>query len=184
MATGLVMVLAAATLTACASGARPDSMAFTNTAGAPVTQAEPGYKAFRVVHVDGGSKTNPLWMSSVSSEDFQKALESSLQSLGLLSDDPAKAKAEITANLQALDRPLAGLDMSVTSKVRYSAKSTSDQKVIFDDTVAATGTAKFGDALVGVQRLKLANEAAMKENIKAFVERLRKSLTSSQIAAN
>ncbi|CAN7199083.1 hypothetical protein LJR225_000640 [Phenylobacterium sp. LjRoot225] len=180
----MVMVLAAATLTACASGARPDSMAFTNTAGAPVTQAEPGYKAFRVVHVDGGSKTNPLWMSSVSSEDFQKALESSLQSLGLLSDDPAKAKAEITANLQALDRPLAGLDMSVTSKVRYSAKSTSDQKVIFDDTVAATGTAKFGDALVGVQRLKLANEAAMKENIKAFVERLRKSLTSSQIAAN
>lgn len=184
LATGLAIVLAAATLTACASGARPDNMAFTDTVGAPVAPTDPGYRAFRVVHVDGGSKTNPLWMSSVSSEDFQKALESSLRSVGLLSDDPGKAKVEITANLQELHRPLAGLDMSVTSKVHYSAKSTTDQKVIFDDLVAATGTAKFGNALIAVQRLQLANEAAMKENIKAFIGRLRKALPTSQAAAN
>jgi len=184
-ATLIALALASSMLAACAEGARPDSMALTAPAGAPpVSQTEPGYKTLRVSHVDGGGKTNPLWMSSVSSEDFQKALENSLRALGLLADDPAKAKTEITANLQDLQRPLAGLDMTVTAKVHYAAKSTADQKVVFDDVVAASGTAKFGDALIAVQRLQLANEAAMKENIKAFVERLRKVLAESQTASN
>ena len=183
--TALVFACAAATVTACAEGARSDSMALTIAPGAAaVGQTDPGYKAYRVAHVDGGSKTNPLWMSAVSSEDFQKALEGSLRAMGLLADDPAAAKTEISANLQDLQRPLAGLDMSVTSKVHYTAKSTADQKVVFDDVVAATGTAKFGDALIAVQRLQLANEASMKENIKAFIERLRKSLEGAKTASN
>ena len=181
---GLALALAIASLAACAEGARPESMALTTTPGAEASKADPGYKAYRVAHVDGGSKTNPLWISTVSSEDFQKALESSLRAIGFLADDPATAKAEITANLQDLQRPLIGLDMSVTSKIRYSAKSTADQKIVFDDVVAATGTATVGDALLGVQRMQLANEASIKANIKAFIERLRKSLAPAQTASN
>lgn len=177
------MAMIAANLAACAEGARPESMALTAAPGVAAAAAtDPGYKAFRVAHVDGGGKTNPLWESSVSSEDFQKALESSLRATGLLADDPSAAKSEITANLQDLNRPIVGLDMTVTSKVHYSAKSTSDQKVIFDDVVAASGTAKFGDALIAVQRLQLANEASMKENIKAFIDRLRKTLSEVKTA--
>lgn len=180
----MVVMSIAATLTACAEGARPEGMAFTNTFGSPVAAADAGYKAYRVSQVEGGSETNPLWMSSVSSADFQSALESSLRSLGLLSDDPSHARVEITADLQKLQRPLVGIDLSVTSTVHYSARRTVDQKIIFDDTVAATGTAKFGDALYAVRRLQLANEAAMKENIEAFIERLRKSLYSPTVPAN
>jgi hypothetical protein len=176
--------VAAASLTACAEGARPEGMALNTFNTSRIAATDPGYKAFRVTHVDGGGKTNPLWESSVSSEDFQKALENSLGAMGLLADDPATARNEITANLQDLNRPLAGLDMTVNAKVHYSAKSTADQKVIFDDVVAASGTAKFGDALLGVQRLQLANEAAMKENIKAFIDRLRKALGEVKTAAN
>jgi hypothetical protein len=170
------VALAAASLAACAEGARPEGMGILTARGAALTPADLGYKAFRVAHVDGGGKTNPLWESSVSSEDFQKALENSLRTYGFLADDPATAKDEITANLQDLKRPLAGLDMTVTSKVHYAAKSTADQKILFDDVVAASGTAKFGDAILGFQRLQLANEESMKENIKAFIERLRTSL--------
>jgi hypothetical protein len=170
------IALAAASLAACAEGARPEGMGLLTSGGTALTAADPGYKAFRVAHVDGGSKTNPLWESSVSSEDFQKALENSLRTYGFLADDPASAKNEITANLQDLKRPLAGIDMTVTSKVHYAARSTGDQKVIFDDVVAASGTAKFGEAIIAVQRLQLANEASMKENIKAFIDRLRKAL--------
>jgi hypothetical protein len=177
------MALAAASLVACAEGARPDSMALT-TEVSPVAATDPAYKAFRVAHVDGGSQTNPLWESNVSSQDFEKALENSLRAYGFLADDPAKAKNEITANLQELQRPLAGLDVTVTSRVHYSAKSTADQKVIFDDVVAASGTAKLSDTLLGVQRLQFANEASMKENIKAFIDRLRKALGEVKTAAN
>ena len=157
-------------------------MALVGTPSTQIAQTDPSYKTYRVAHVDGGTKTNPLWMSSVSSEDFRTALESSLKSVGLLADDPAAAKTEITANLQELQRPMIGLDMSVTSKVHYSAKTTADQKVVFDDTVAATGVAKFGEALLAVQRLQIANEAAMRENIKAFIERLRKAIGATQAA--
>jgi hypothetical protein len=167
--------LTAVSLAACAEGARPDSMALTMGATPTISPTDPNYKAFRVAHVDGGGKTNPLWMSSVSSEDFQKALENSLRGVGYLADDPAAAKNEITANLQDLQRPLAGLDLTVTSRVHYSAKSTADQMVFFDDVVAASGTAKFGESLIAAQRLQLANEAAMRENIKAFIGRLRKA---------
>jgi hypothetical protein len=170
------MTLAAASLTACAEGARPEGMGLLTAGGASLTATDPGYKAFRVAHVDGGGKTNPLWESSVSSEDFQKALENSLRTYGFLADDPATAKSEITANLQDLKRPLAGLDMTVTSKVHYAAKSVADQKVLFDDVVAASGTATVGEAILGFQRLQLANEASMKENIKSFIDRLRKAL--------
>lgn len=179
----MAAVLAALALSGCAGAARPDNMVISTAVTAPVSQTEPGYKSFRVTHVDGGGKTNPLWMSSVSSEDFQKALENSLRAVGLLADDPSSAKTEITANLQDLQRPLAGIDMTVTSKVHYSAKAVPDHKVVFDDVVAASGTAKFGDSLLAVERLRLANEASIKENIKAFVDRLRKSLNATQVAA-
>lgn len=175
--------LAAITLSGCAAGARPDNMVISTVTTAPVSETDAGYKSIRVAHVDGGSKTNPLWMSSVSSEDFQKALENSLRAVGLLADDPGSAKTEITANLQDLQRPMAGIDMTVTSKVHYSAKATSDQKLVFDDVVAASGTAKFGDSLLAVERLRLANEASIKENIKSFIDRLRKSLAEAQVAA-
>lgn len=180
----LVAAVAAATLSACAGAARPDNMIVTSVTTPAVSPSEAGYKSFRVAHVDGGSQTNPLWMSAVSSEDFKKALEDSLRAFGLLADDPASAKSEITANLQDLQRPLAGIDMTVTSKVHYAAKSTADQKVVFDDVVAASGTAKFGDSLLAVERLRLANEASVKENIKSFIEQLRRSLASTQSASN
>lgn len=71
-----------------------------------------------------------------------------------------------------LKQPMVGLDMSVTSRARYSVTDASG-KLIFDDTIAATGTAKMGEAFVGTERLRLANEYAIRENIKAFIERFR-----------
>jgi hypothetical protein len=180
----LAVAAMAASLSACAGAARPDNMIVTTNGAAALAPADPGYKAFRVTHVDGGSKTNPVWMSAVSSDDFQKALEDSLRVMGLLADDPASAKTEITANLQDLQRPLAGIDMTVTSRVHYSAKSTTGQQVVFDDVVAASGTAKFSDSLLAVERLRLANEASIKENIKSFIERLRSSMAEGKVASN
>ena len=73
-----------------------------------------------------------------------------------------------------------GSDMSVTSRVRYSAASSKDGKTVFDDTVAATGTGKFGDALIGVERLRLANEASVRANIESFIQRFRDALGAAK----
>lgn len=174
------LILASGNLAACASAARGDQMVATSiTAAQP---GDPGYKAFRVAKVQGGKDTNPLLASQVANTDFNTALESSLKAANYLADDPASAKDEITANLMDLKQPLAGLDLSVTSKVRYTATKVDDGAVIYDDTVAATGVGKLGDAIIAVERLRLANEAAIKANIESFLERLHSAL-ATQLAA-
>lgn len=143
---------------------------------AAVAQGAPGYKAFRVAAVSGGNKTNPMWASNVSSEDFQKALEGSLRAGNYLADDPAQAKGEIKAAMNSLDRPMVGLDLSVASSVKYTV-AYDGAAPVFDEVVAAVGKAKFSEAFVAVERLRLANEAAIRENIKAFMERLQPALS-------
>ena len=170
----LATIAAAASLAACASAARPDMMI-----AQPLTAASPGaagYKAFKIAPVDGGAKTNPMWMSNVSGPEFQQALEASLRAAGYLADDPTQATGEIKANLDGLDRPMAGLDMSVTARVRYAATQSGHE--IFNDLVAATGTARLGESLIGVERLRIANEAAVRENIQAFIKRLQDALAA------
>lgn len=162
-------------LTACATASLPSQMVPAPGAIAPAAASDGAYQRVRVGAVSGGSETNPLWMSNVSNNDFRAALESSLRGVNYLSDDPAKANLEVTASIVDLQRPLAGLDMSVTSKIRYTAKPVDGGPTVFDDTVAATGTAKFGDALLGVERLRKANEASISANITEFIRRFRES---------
>ncbi|MGV9007580.1 MAG: hypothetical protein ACOH1H_12680 [Brevundimonas sp.] len=162
-------VLALLGLGACASASRPEAMALAATPGLIAATGDVGYHSVTSVTVAGGSETNPLWVSAVSNADFQTALESSLDAAGYLgTSGPAMA---VSANLVNLQQPMVGLDLSVTSTVRYSV--TRDGTVVFDDTVAATGTATMGDAFAAVERLRLANEKSIHENIRQFIERFR-----------
>lgn len=163
-------------LAACATASMPTQMVATPGTVTSAAVGDPGFKQLRIGAVQGGSATNPLWMSNVSNADFKTALESSLRALNYLADDAAKARIEVTASLVALKRPLAGIDMSVTSTVRYSALPTLGGAAVLDETLAATGTAKFGEALLGVERLRKANEASMRANIEVFVKQLQDAL--------
>lgn len=156
-------------LAACASPARPEAMALAAGAVVPATASDVGYRAVRVAAVQGGGETNPMWMSNVSNAEFKAALETSLQATNYFN---AHGPLTVTASMIDLQRPLAGLDMSTTIQVRYSVTDASG-RVVFDDTVSATGTARMGDAFIGTERLRMANEAAVRENIKAFIDRFR-----------
>lgn len=156
-------------LGACASAARPEAMTLLPSTVAAASAGDAGYQSIRVTSVQGGGDTNPLWMSNVSNAEFKQALESSLTATGYFNAD---GPYSLTATMIDLQRPMAGIDMTVTSRVRYSVLDQSNG-IVFDDTVAASGTAKFGDSLMAVERLRMANEASIRENIKAFVERFR-----------
>lgn len=175
-AKGIAVAAALLGLSACATASLPSQMVSTPGAIAPVAAGEGAYQRVRVGPVTGGSETNPLWMSNVSNGDFRTALEASLRGVNYLSDDPSKANLEVTASIVDLQRPMAGIDMSVTSKIRYTAKPVGGGPAVFDDTVAATGTAKFGEALLAVERLRKANEASISANITEFIKRFRESL--------
>ena len=158
-------------LGACASAARPEAMTVLPSTVAAAKAGDVGYQAVKIVNVSGGTETNPLLWSEVASGDFRLALESSLKATGYLGATDS-APLSLTASMLELKQPMAGLDLSVTSRVRYSVTDASG-RTIFDDTVAATGTAKMGEALVATERLRLANEYAIRENIKTFIERFR-----------
>ncbi len=154
---------------ACATPSRPDMMALPATAGLTAASGDLGYRSVTTVNVSGGEATNPLWTAEVSNDDLKTALEQSLEAAGYMgSNGPAMV---VTANMIELNQPMAGLDMTVTSRIQYQV--TSNGRVVFNDTVAATGTATMGEAFAGFERLRLANEKSIKENIKQFLTRFR-----------
>lgn len=173
---GALAVAMMASLSACASGARPDAM---TVLPSTIKAAQPGdfaHRGMKIANVNGGSATNPLWVSQVSTEDFRLALEESLRGANYLGST-ADAPLSLTASLVDLKQPFAGFDLSVTSTVRYSVTDQAGA-VVFDDTVAATGTARISEAFAAVERLRLANEHSIRENIRAFIERFQSSTAS------
>lgn len=172
-------ILGAALLsaTACVSGANPTMMSLTvaTSGAAPVNEGHPGFRQMSVANVQGGTETNPLVWSEVSNEDFQRALEVSLRAFNYLVLDGAASKFKVTASIIDVQKPLAGFDMSVTMRVRYSV-ITEQGATVFDDTIAVTGTAAMTEAFMGSDRLRIGIEKAAKANIEVFLGRLAKEL--------
>lgn len=174
-------VAAVLTVTACAEGARPEQL----VASVPTESFDANHQlrnAMTVDHVQGGSETNPLWMANISNEQFNAGLEQSLRQAGLLADSPANAHFTVSANLQDLQRPMAGFDMTVTMTVRYTVAPVGGGAAIFDQVVTASGTARMGEAFMGVERLRIANEAAARENIAEFMRRLAHEVPAASVA--
>ena len=167
------LATAVATLGACASAAKPEMMSLIaeTSAAKPASPSHPAYRAMAISQVQGGNETNPMWASEVSNPDFQKALETSLRSFNYLVLDGALDKYKVTASIVDVQKPLMGLDMSVTMRVRYSVAN-QQGGLAFDDTIAATGVATMGEAFAGVERVRLAVEKAAKANIEAFLARI------------
>ena len=166
----LILLAAAAALSACASASKPGAMV------APVAEANiiaddsPVREAFAVGSVTGGKETNPLWTSEVSNIDFAEALRQSLAAHAMLSS--VGGKYRLDATMLKLKQPFAGFNMTVTSTVRYTATDIASGAVVFDETIETPYTAEVGDSFLAVKRLQLANEGSIKGNISKLIELL------------
>lgn len=177
----LVLIAGAASaLAACATAAKPQEMV---VAPAPTAKAFPQslQHAMCVRTVTGGEKTNPLWASKVDNQSFQTALASSMDNAGLAA--PATGCSfPVDVNLLGLSQPIAGFDMTVTSHVNYKVYDSSGQPLVLA-TIDAPYTANFSAAFVGVERLRLANEGAIRTSITQFFDKLRDADVKSAAAA-
>lgn len=158
-------------LSGCAAPARVDQMV---TSGQPTQRISqtPLRGNVAVNDVTGGKETNPMWMSNVGSSEFSQALEGSLRTVGLLAPNRQAGRFTLTTHLQSLDQPMFGLDMTVTASVNYVVVERATGKEVFQRIIAVPYTAKWGDAFVGVERLKLANEGAIRTNISQLIDEL------------
>jgi hypothetical protein len=147
----------------------------------PTTSAAYGVAALReavsVGAVTGGQATNPLWASQVGNDAFAAALRESLAAHAML--DPSGRRLRVDATLMPLGQPLAGLDLEVTATVFYRVLDVATGRVVFERPIAAAFTATFGDQALAIERLRLANEGAVRANIAAFIAALNEAVGSS-----
>ena len=112
---------------------------------------------------------NVLTVPGGSNEPFKTALESSLAANGFLASG-GNAKFHIDAEIEQLEQPLIGLDFEVTAKVNYKVSGGGTSRTY---PISAKGKATMSDSPIGAQRISIANERAMQENIKLFLQSLR-----------
>jgi hypothetical protein len=166
----LFVVVASLSLAACASGAKPGAMAV-QVAQSTMIDAESGLtKAIAVPTVTGGKKTNPLWMSKVSSEDFAESLRQSLAATTMLATD--SPRFSLSAELLQLKQPFIGASLTVTSTVKYTLVDAASSKMVWSKEITTPYTAKFSDSYLAFKRLKLANEGSIKANIQELIQQL------------
>ena len=167
----LILVLATLIM-GCATPANRQAMTVSKFEGNVIVN--PNLKAkFYVRNVSGGKDTNPLWTSQVATEDFKGALDQSLDAVGYKAERSETATYFIDAELKELDQPLVGLTFDVHSNVFYVVDGKGDKKSI---PITATGKATVNDAFIAIERLKIANEKSIRENIKAFINSLSQSI--------
>ena len=159
-------------LSGCASPAQVGGMTATHI---DVTKAAANVQTKNNIslnNVSGGSETNPLWVSKVADADFKLALEKSLKDALLLSGTVNDSKYLLEVKLISLDQPLFGLDLQVTAIAEYNLKSKSTGQIIYSKTFTTPFTATFSDSVIAIQRLRIANEGAVRNNIEQVIDSL------------
>jgi hypothetical protein len=153
------LALVAPALAACAT-----QEAMTVDSGAVVNSVPKYRNAIAVRSVTGGHLMNAL-----TNEALKAALESSLAANGYLAHS-GTAKFYVDAEILNLDQPLIGLDLDVTADVTYKVSGAGAAATY---PIKTTGRATFSDSPIGSDRLRVANEHAMQQNIRQFLQVLR-----------
>ena len=165
-------------VSACASGANTGAMTASMSTESLGVQNSKAHNAIALGDVTGGSETSPLWKSRVSNENFRDALSQSLK-LNLLLATQAE-HYRLDAELVDLDQPNMGFDIEVTAKVHYKLTELASGNKIIDDTITTPHTTDMSDAFMGTERLRLANEGAMRDNIQALIGKIFSAFSKQQ----
>ena len=88
--------------------------------------------------------------------------------------------SELDAELVDLDQPNMGFDIEVTAKVHYKLTELASGNKIIDDTITTPHTTDMSDAFMGTERLRLANEGAMRDNIQALIGKIFSAFSKQQ----
>lgn len=158
-------------LIGCATPATYQAM--TVQPGTQITAPNPKLKGqIEVAEITGGKDTNPLWTSQVDNDNFKKAMTDSLAIAGYQPAAGQKGKYRLSAELKELDQPVIGLTFDVKSSVIYTLEAVDGSAGKRTIPVKATGTATVSDAFIAIERLRIANERSILENLKALLQQL------------
>lgn len=119
------------------------------------------------VQTGGGAETGAMDSSNVSNADLKAAIEDAVVSSKLFTTivQGSNGDYELSVRLTSLSKPVFGGTFTVDMETAWSLTRTSDRSVALRKSVKTSGTATMSDAFAGVTRLRMAVEAATRNNI-------------------
>src|SRR5882672_2429062 len=146
-------------VTSCATTAAPAAM----TAAPSAAAVRPEPKALEVIV--SGSRPG------LEASDFKEAIEKSLANAGLgkAAASGRAAEYQLLAQIVELERPFAMARITASLEVAWSLLRASDKAVTFRKVIKSTHTGGAFDAFAGVVRVRMAIEAAAKNNIEELL---------------
>lgn len=121
------------------------------------------------VQTQGGGDTGAMDVPNISNAEFTKAIEESIIENGLFNQIVEGDKADLLLNVNILNMsvPLFGGSLTVTMEAGWSLMAPESKEVIMRKSITSSNTATMDQAFVGVTRLRLAVEGAVRENIRS-----------------
>jgi len=145
----------------CATSANREAMA-----AAPLASAK---KLPYTVSVDarGGQETGAMDSTNIANADLKAAIEDSITKSSLFKNvvQGKDGEYELTVTVTQLQKPMFGMSFTVVLETGWALVRTSDKAVVMRKVVRSEHTAGVSDSMVGVTRLRLAVEGAVRKNI-------------------
>ena len=168
----VLAAFAIAMLSACAAPAEPGRMV-----PETVTLPQAGYPSNLRGHIaigaiGGGEMTDAMGLSKVASDDLREALRITLSRNGMLSEAKGAERYTLDAFLIELKQPAQGYTLNVRAFVRYQLTRVSDRRLLLEEIIDGSYRATFEDSVIGIERLRIANEGAVRQSIAALLATL------------
>ncbi len=162
----VAVIVASALVAGCASPANREAMV------PPQLVMQKRHAATVTVVTRGGSDTGLADSSNVSDADLKAALESAITRSGVFRSAVAGKGGdyELTVSITQLSKPVVGFAATVDLETAWVLMKSSSKAIVMRKVVKASHTATGRDAIVGVTRLRLAVEGAVRENIRQGLE--------------
>ena len=183
MKKSVVYALAASVvLSGCAAPVRIEQMTAAASPQQRVAQT-PWRTSITVRHLAQGGDTSPAAVSGVDSGQFEQALEASLRGAGLLAEGEQPRKYALVAQLENIDQSVGGIDTVVTATVLYTLVDRASGKPVLTRRVWLPFAASSDAAFARTERLRIANEGAVRVNIAKMIDELL-AVKVGQVAMN
>jgi hypothetical protein len=129
-------------------------------------------KTASVTNVNEGGESSGLENASINGKDYRSALIEALANSKLFTRIAVDTVAdyEIAPRILAQDQPDVGLDLSVNFFVHYVVTKSQTKEKMYEKTVKSHYTASLLSCCIAAVRLQKANEGAVRENIKLFLQ--------------
>ena len=158
----LALSAAVVAMAGCATESKPENMVPISIDGGVKHAQSVG------VAVAGGSETSALGKSQISNAAFQQAIIAGIEKNKTFASVVTGAGGDyrLAVTVVSMDQPSFGLSFTVKMETAWSLTK-ADGTVVMQQSIKSEGTAGATDAFAGTERLRLANEAAARNNIAA-----------------